>query len=73
MAPSAGAVTEPVGAPLSTVFAERSVVVVLWARSVTLKRRSYAPSETDVVSHVTLYGSEVAVPIVCQSPAPAGE
>src|SRR5205085_1874635 len=37
---SAGAVTEPDGAALSTVFADRSVVDVLPARSVTRKRRS---------------------------------
>ena len=65
----------PVGAVLSTIF-DGSVVVVTLAGmdlSVTTKRRSYPPSETEVVSQSTLHGELVRVPIQCQSSRPSSE
>ena len=69
VAPAAGAPITPRGGVLSTIF-DGSVVVVTFAGralSVTTKRRSYAPSFTDVVSQSVRYGAVVSVAIVVQS------
>ena len=75
VAPCVGAPIVPSGAVLSTIFDGSVSVVTLagMALSLTMNRRSYAPSATELVSHKTLHGELVRVPIVCQSSAPAAE
>src|SRR5260221_14627999 len=69
-----GFVSVPVGAVLSTRREETIAdEVTLPAPSVTTTRRSKRPSETAVVSKLAAYGDVVSVPIVVQTPPPAGE
>jgi hypothetical protein len=64
-APSAGAVTEPVGSVLSTRMVRALEVNALPALSVVTTRRSYCPSPSSVVSKLAAW--------LVQVPAPAGE
>src|SRR5579884_945046 len=73
--PAVGVVTEPVGFVLSTVTVTSDDVVALPAASVVTTRRSYCPSASDVVSHVTFQPPAAleSVPIVVHVFAPCGE
>src|ERR671924_2377697 len=74
-APAEGAVTDPVGFVLSTrTFATADDASELPALSVVTTRRSYRPSETPVVSKLTLYGELVsAAPMFVPVAGRAGE
>src|SRR5581483_2949702 len=74
LAAAAGAVIEPVGFVLSTRRLEITLEVVWFPTlSVATVRRSERASATPVVSNETWYGEPVAVAMVVQVPAPAGE
>ena len=68
-----GPLTDAPGAVLSTILPSSCSVVSLPISSVITMRRSYAPSETPVVSQETLYGAASSEPIVFQSSSPAAE
>jgi hypothetical protein len=71
---AAGAVTELVGAVLSTrTLAIVAELKVLPALSDVTALRSYNPSETAVVSQLIEYGLVESLDIVVQVPVPAGE
>src|SRR5262245_53569167 len=61
------------GRVLSTCTETLSDTAELPNPSVVTTRRSYAPSPTSVVSHVTLQGDRVTLPMGSQLPAPAAE